>query len=395
MMCELTFADIGKLNTPYFVQQSIINALANNHDGIGYMQEGRVWKSHLSGARITNLGSLAKDAINAAPLAFHTRYATNKTLNEDCHSHPFEGDKLILMHNGKLEMKDYTIIPKGKVDSQVFTEQLEAAIVESPDIPMVDLMQTVMDKWCGKFAFMIYDTRDSEYYVIRGTTADLHWTTIDGKLIVNTQKLDLDKGTHAIRQLSQAVYGNDLEIGKIEELTEDTIYKFNPVDSLLEKVGELKENKAPLIPASTWVDDRKYTVMGATKSIRGQGRGRRGESMNAKLKRWTDWHGMTLTDLNELSNVIMGCSLLELDDDDLRCLYTDVLRTLSENTHSEGLKWWKDIVKRGYGSWAYQRADFVFPWMLNDTLVIADMTYAVDAEVDKRKKEKEKRAKTL
>ena len=390
-MCELTFADIDRLNAPYFVQQSIINALANNHDGIGYMQEGRVWKSHLSGARITNLGSLAKDAINNAPLAFHTRYATNKTLNEDCHSHPFEGDKLILMHNGKLEMKDYTIIPKGKVDSQVFTEQLEAAIVESPDIPMVDLMQTVMDKWCGKFAFMIYDTRDSEYYVIRGTTADLHWTTLNDKLVVNTQKLDLDKGTHVLRQLSQVIYGEDLEIGKIAILDEDTIYKFNPEDSELLKVGELKENKAPLIPATTWVDDRKYATVGATQSIRGRQR----EPINGKLKRWLDFHGMTLTDLNELSNCIMGCSLLELDEDDLNVLYVDVLRTLSEHSQTESLKWWKDIVKQGYASWVYMRKDFAFPWMLNDTLVIADATYAVDAEVAKRKKEKEAKAKTL
>ncbi len=389
-MCELTFADIGKLNAPYFVQQSIINALANNHDGIGYMQEGRVWKSHLSGARITNLGSLAKDALNSAPLAFHTRYATNKTLNEDCHSHPFEGEKLILMHNGKLEMKDNTIIPKGKVDSQVFTEQLEAAIVESPDMPMVDLMQAIMDKWCGKFAFMIYDTRDSEYYVIRGTTADLHWTTLDGKLIVNTQKLDLNKGTHAIRQLNQAVYGKDVELGEVKALDEDTIYKFNPVDSILEKVGELKENRAPLIPTSSWVDDRKYAVLGATESIRGRSR----EPIEAKLKRWMDFHGMTLADLNEVSNIIMGTSLLELDADDLRCFYGDVLRTLSEHTQTDSLQWWKVIVKQGFASWAYLRPDFVFPWMLNDTLVLADMTYAVDAEVDRRKKEKEAKAKT-
>lgn len=388
-MCELTFADLGELNASYYVQQSIINALANNHDGIGYMQEGRVWKSKLSGARITNLGSLAKEDITTAPLAFHTRFATNKALNEDCHSHPFSGEKLILMHNGKLEMKDYTLTPKDKVDSQFFTEQLEATIVESPDIPMVDLMQTIMAKWCGKFAFMIYDTRDSEYYVIRGTSADLHWTTLNGKLIVNTQKLDLDKGTHVIRQLNQLIYGTDVELGEIKELAIDTIYKFNSEDSVLEKVGELVENKAPLVDARTWVNQSSYLV-GAAESIRGRTR----EPISSKLKRWTDFHGMSLTDLNELSNIVMGCSLLELDNDDLQVFYFDVLKELSERTQTDSLQWWSEVNRLGYASWAYHQADFAFPWMLNATADIADMSYAVDSEVDRRKKEKEKRMTT-
>ena len=385
-MCELTFADLGMLNTPYFVQQSIINALANNHDGIGYMQEGRVWKSHLSGARITNLGGLAKENLTVAPMAFHTRYATNKLLNEDCHSHPFKGEKLILMHNGKLEMKDYTLIPKDKVDSQVFTEQLEAGIVESPDIPVIDLMQNVMAKWCGKFAFMIYDTRDSQYYVIRGTTADLHWTTVDGKLVVNTQRIDLDKGTHVLRQLSQSVYDKDLEIGEIKKLEANSVYQFRPDGSELEKIGLLIENKAPLVASTSWVNDRRYGVVGAVQNIRNATR----EPVFAKLKRWIDFHGLSLDDLNELSNVIMGCSLLELNNDDLRCLYIDVLKVLSEQTLTESLEWWVEINKQGYASWAYGQKDFAFPWMLNDTLTISDMSYAVDAEVAKRKKEKEK-----
>lgn len=390
-MCELTFADLGELNTPYFVQQSIINALANNHDGIGYMQEGRVWKSHLSGARITNLGSLAKDEITIAPLAFHTRFATNKTLNEDCHSHPFSGEKLILMHNGKLERKDYTTIEIGKVDSQIFIADLEEVIVASPDIPMVDLIQNVMDKWCGKFAFMIYDTRDSLYYVIRGTTADLHWTTLNDKLIVNTEKSDLKKGTHFMRQLNQVIYNEDLEIGEIKELETNTIYKFNPEDSKLEKIGEVVENRAPLAASTSWVNDYNYNLRtSAAQTIRHQTR----EPVFVPIKRWLDFHDMSLVDLNELSNVIMGCSLLELNSDDLRCLYTDVLSILSNQTSADSQLWWKEINKQGYANWAYLQPNFAFPWMLNDNLSLAEMSQAVDVEVDHRKKEREKRAKT-
>ena len=385
-MCELTFADLGELNSKYFVQQSIINALSNNHDGIGYMQEGRVWKSKVSGAVLTNLGSIARDSLTVAPLAFHTRYATNKMLNEDCHSHPFFGEKLILMHNGKMERKDYEIIPAGKVDSQVFTEELEAAIVATPDIPLVDLMQTTMDNWCGKFAFMIYDTRDSAYYVIRGTTADLHWTTINDRLVVNTQKLDLAKGAHILRQLSLVMYDKDLEVGEIEALDTNTIYKFNAKDSELEKVGELVENKAPLLAATSWVRDRNYGARGATQSIRGTVH----EPIWIKIKRWMDFHVMSLLDLNELSKVLMGVSLLELNADDLRCLYIDVLKKLTEQAETESLLFWTGITKVGYGGWAYRQTNFHFPWMLNDTLALSDMLYAVDAEVEKRKQEKGK-----
>jgi hypothetical protein len=98
---------------------------------------------------------------------------------------------------------------------------------------------------------------------------------------------------------------------------------------------------------------------------------------------------MSLTDLNELSNMIMGCSLLELNEDDLRCLYIDVLKVLADHVHSESLKWWGEINKQGYSSWAYYQKDFDFPWMLNDTLVLADMCDIVDAEVEQRKKERE------
>lgn len=391
-MCELTFADLGVLNPTFFVQQSIINALANNHDGIGYMQEGNVWKSHLSGALIDNLGSMATESVTKAPVAFHTRYATNKQLNEDCHSHPFSGEKLILMHNGKLLYKDSTVIPADKVDSQVFTADLEAAIVESPDIPIVDLMQTVMDKWCGKFAFMIYDTRDSEYYVIRGTTAKLHWTTVNNKLVVNTEKNDLLKGTHILRQLNQIMYGKDLEVGKVEELDLNSIYKFDLSSSSLELVGEVKENKAPLAPSTYWVNDRRYaggttSGVGAISQVRNANR----EPVFEKLKRWISFHDITLGQLNEISNVIMGVSLLELTDDDLRCLYLDVCKKLTDATNSESLKWWGEIYRQGYSGWAYLQEGFSFPWMLNDNLAVADMATAVDAEVAARKKAKEDR----
>jgi hypothetical protein len=384
-MCELSFSDLGDLNQLFFVNQSIINALSNNHDGIGYIQSGKFWKSNLSGAKITNLGILTKDSITTDPIAFHTRYATNKSLNEDCHSHPFAGDKLLLMHNGKLEKKDTTILTHGKVDSEVFLEDLEAEIATNPDIPMVDLLPKVMDNWCGKFAFMIYDLRDSCFYVVRGTTADLHWTTVNNRLIVNTEKKDLDRGVHLLRQLNQLASGNDLEVGEIKALETNSIYKFEPKDSVLEKIGEVKENKAPLV-ASNWASSYNRghaSTLGAMTTVT-----QHNEPLFRKLRNWLDFHGMSLIELNLISEVLMGTSLLNLVDADIVILHGDILSKLTEQASTGELDDWKAILKAGYGSWAYSQPKFKFPWMLNDTLDLSDMREAVEAEVEKRKTEK-------
>lgn len=391
-MCELTFSNLGKMNKAYFVNQAIINANSNNNDGIGYMQDGKIWKSKLSGAFINNLGTLAGDALSdESPLAFHVRYATNRALNEDCHSHPFSGDKLLLMHNGKLQKKDYSLLPQGKVDSQVFTEEMEAELVKTPDIPIVDLLQKVMDDWCGKFAFMIYDLRDSNYYIIRGASADLHWTTVNDKLVVNTLKSDLLKGTHILRQLHQLTYNEDLKIEEIKEVAKDSIFKFSTENGDLELVGELVENRPPLTTGRGWTEDAYGTYYPANRLGSAMaGETTQIEPISGKLKRWLDYHGMTLLELNELSNVIMGTSLLKLNNDDLRCLYADVLSVLDGKTMPFPLEQWKALVKLGYANWAYSQNNFSFPWMLNTSLNVTDMFNSVNAEIERRKIEREK-----
>jgi hypothetical protein len=388
-MCELTFSDLGKLNKPYLLNQAIINALANNHDGIGYMQDGEAWKNKGSAAYIPKLGEILRRGLNDSdPVALHTRFATNKQLQEDKHSHPFTGEKLILMHNGKIEKKDYSLLPAGKVDSQVFAEELEAEIVMTPYIPMVDLLQKVMAEWCGKFAFMIYDMRDTHYYIIRGTTADLHWSTIEGRLVVNTQKLDLQKGMHVLRQQYQMIYGKDLKLGKVDILDTNTIYKFDKAKSELVDIGKLVENKKPLAQTS-WVRDSGYTNSPASSII---GAVRDTEPMFKKIRRWINYHGMTMEELNLVSEAIMGCSLLELYHDDIVALNQEVLRQLDGLCTVDGLNYWKDIVKNGYANWAYTTPSFSFPWMMNNEKTIHDVSLAMDVEIARRKEEKEKKA---
>jgi hypothetical protein len=382
-MCELTFSDLGVLNKPYLIQQTIVNALANNNDGVGWMQDGDTWKSHISGAHMTNLGVIVRDSLNdVSPVAFHVRYATNKQLNEDCHSHPFVGEKLRLMHNGKLERKDLlTYVKYTEVDSEVFLAQLEAEIVTSPDIPIVDLFQSVMNHWTGKFAFIVYDTRDSNYYVIRGTTADLHQTTVNGKLVVNTHKVDLIKGTHVLNQMTQLTEGTALELGEIEALEVNTIYKFQPKDSVLEKVGELVENKAPLAGAAAWTGYQSSGTTAGTLMGRNQGI----KPIYARYRTWMDFHGMSLAEVDAISKAIMGSSLVELTDDDIGMLYLEVLKTLTEQASVSDLENWRNIVKVGYCSWAYAQPEFKFPWMLNDSLDLIEMELTVESEVERIK----------
>ena len=388
-MCELTFANLGELNPRYFLTQSVINARSNNNDGLGYIQHGQFWKTKLSAQNIINLGTILRNNITADPMAVHVRYASNKSLNEDCHSHPFPTDNLIVMHNGKLDVKEGLGVKYSEVDSQVFTDSLEAVIKETPDIPIVDLLPKVMEDWFGKFAFMIYDLRDSNFYVIRGATADLHQATVNGKLVVNTLEADLKKGLHDLRQQEQLLYDRDLEIGEISELDKETIYWFDPEAGCLVKVGEVKENKAPL-SASAW-QASTYGYAAQTLGAYAESAKNTTKSLHKQIAEWLYKYDISLPELDEISLVVMGCSLIELTKDDVEVLVDQVLSRLGKQSDSQVLEVWKAIRKIGKADWAYQQEGFSFPWMLNSSAAIVKMLELAEAKVAEEKKEKAKK----
>lgn len=396
-MCELTFSNLGELNPRYFLTQTIINARSNNNDGLGYIQNGEYWKTKLSAQAITNLGTILRNSITADPMAVHVRYASNKTLNEDCHSHPFPTDNLIVMHNGKLEVKEGLGVKYSEVDSQVFTENLEAVIKETPDIPMVDLLPKVMEDWYGKFAFMIYDLRDSTFYVVRGATADLHQATVNGKLVVNTLEADLKKGMHDLRQQEQLFYDRDLELGEITALDKETIYKFDPQEGVLVKVGEVKENKAPL-SASAWQSTNYgnygYNTLGSYIAPTTTVRGSTTVPMYKQISDWLYKYQVSLDELDEISLVVMGCSLIELTKEDVEVLKDQVLDRLSKQSDTNAIAVWKAIRKIGKSSWSYEQEGFRFPWMLNSSAALVKMLDLAEAKVEEEKKEKAKKGGT-
>lgn len=390
-MCELTFANLGELNPRYFLHQTIINARSNNNDGLGYIQNGKYWKTKLSAQNITNLGSLLRDAISADPMAVHVRYASNKSLNEDCHSHPFPTDSLIVMHNGKLEMKEGFGVKYTEVDSQVFTENLEAEIQESKDIPIVELLPKVMENWYGKFAFMIYDLRDSNFYVVRGASADLHQATINGKLVVNTVKADLQKAMHDLRQHEQLMFDRDIECGEITELDKETIYWFDPEAGCLVKVGEVKENKAPL-SATAW-QSSSYGYGGGTLGSFLPASTYQSPTSKARHKVISDWihkYSLTLPELHEVCLVTMGCSFIELTKEDIDVFIENVLVSLSKQAYDDTIEIWKAVRKIGKTDWAYEQEGFSFPWMLNTTAALNKILELAEAEVEKDRKTKAK-----
>jgi len=390
-MCELTFADLGELNKQYILHQTIINARNNNNDGVGMIQDGMYWKSKHSAQALVDYGSFIKKEVDTSPVAFHVRYATNKKLNEDCNSHPFPTDYLIVMHNGKLQRKDGKPIPADKVDSEVFAECLNAKIVESPDISIVDLLNDVMKDWFGKFAFIIYDLRDSNYYIVRGWTANLHWSTINGKLVVNTVKADLEKAMHDFRMSYQLQTGKDLKLGEIKELETETIYKFDPKKGVLTKIGELEENRAPLRTTRT---QNTYSGVQTLDALTNYGNQNR-DPMFKQIHNWMTYNGVTLPDLNEISLVVMGCSLLELTTEDIDVFYSNVLRALEKKVFDDTFEVWKAIRKIYRCAWAYEQEGFVFPWMLNSPMAMTQILKLAEADKEEEDKKKEAKNKTL
>src|SRR3990167_10495615 len=123
-MCQITFADLGSLNRIFITNQLILNSYGNS-DGTGIFNGKQIWKTELAAHKVPNLGECFKLNIDKQPIMGHVRFASNKTLNTVEHSHPFGGSRLVLMHNGKLEPKDYKLANATKVDSEVFLTNFE------------------------------------------------------------------------------------------------------------------------------------------------------------------------------------------------------------------------------------------------------------------------------
>lgn len=264
-MCQLTYLNLKTewLNQ-LFTTQMAINSITQHKDGYGFFNSSSgVIKSANAASNIIDLPLSAKLAgVDKSPVICHVRQATatggRKVIRVE-NSHPFEGDRFVLAHNGSLESTITGLMTEkrfdGMIDSAIFAADLEEAAKNSPDTKFIELLKDVYEKrWEGKFAFLIYDKQEGVFYGARGTTARLHCVKIyiNGVYqgyVVNTDKDSLSLGMLLISNfLSSSGKRIDSDcFSKIEELPENTIFRFDKEDiSIVGKINEVKKYSAPL-----------------------------------------------------------------------------------------------------------------------------------------------------
>lgn len=350
-MCQLTFSDLQHLNPLYLTNQLILNAIDNNPDGVGLVTEGYLWKSKHNACLITDLGTCMNKHVTSDPVLAHVRLASNKWLDKIEHTHPFKGKLMAQAHNGRLEPKDKTIKVVGEVDSLTFLNYIEKYWESNPNLEFPELLTKVMEEWEGKFALLYYVEQTNDYYIARGESADLYYTYVNGRIVVNTSKETLDDSLHLLDQISQVLYKTELSVDKIKMLEKNSIFKFDRENSKLEKVGEIKENKlafSSIVVYDNYNDWESFIP-----------------SSHSSLADSIKINGLTLEDADFLSTVTMGCSLLELNSTEITSFTQDVLKVLTEKIDAKCCQVWELIRMAGLSRTAYDEG-LAYPWMFSD-----------------------------
>ena len=366
-MCQLTFSDLQHLNPIYLTNQLMLNALDNNPDGVGLVTEGNLWKSEHNACLISNLGTCMNNHVTNDPVLAHVRLASNRWLDKAENSHPFKGNLISQAHNGKLEPKDKTIKVAGEVDSLTFLNYLEKYWENNPNLEFPELLTKVMTEWEGKFALLYYVESTNDYYIARGESADLHYTYVNGRLVVNTSDKTLDTGLHFLNQINQVLNKPELSIDKIEILEENSIFKFDRKNSKLEKVGEIKENKATFSTITVYDNYNDWESYMPTS--------------HSSLADSIQITGLTLGDADFLATITMGCSLLELNSVEITSFTTDVLKVLAEKMDAKCTQVWDLIRMAGLSRDAYDDG-LAYPWMFNDLDTILAMATKLGIQHD-------------
>ena len=372
-MCQLTFADFGKLNKLYITNQLIFNALDNNPDGVGVLTEGTVWKSHLSASNITNLGECINSIVDENPILGHVRLASNKTLNKVEHSHPFKGELLTQIHNGKLEPNDYTLIDRSKVDSEVFLEYLENEWKNNKQLSFPDVLTKVMKEWKGKFALMYHIGVENKYYIARGKEADLHYTTVNGKLVVNTSKESLTMGLRIFDQLHQILHREALNIDTIREVPKESIFMFDRENSELIKVGEIEEVPTPNYTIWQSTGSRGITHSDYTK--------REHVTLEQEFQNALLITQLSIEEADYLAQLTMGNSLLEMTITEIGEFIDTFLTLLGDHIHVNMSPLWTEVRKQGKVKQAYEEG-LEFPWMFNKYADFINVIEAIGVKHD-------------
>ena len=268
-----------------------INSLTNG-EGTGFMYfsktgKASIYKTELAADTMLDLGIYIADKIQGDyPLLGHVRAASKGMEVTKANSHPFDGPRFVLAHNGRLYPKNEVVKYNNTVedtglasDSQKFLLELESDAEKFPKLPFLELVSTTMGRHKGKFALMIYDKKTKKFYVCRGNTADLYFTNLleypkgngDPKIIgfvVNTRKASLMDSLCYATTAVQVITGRRISYEVAVELPKNTVFEVQGQELL--EIGKMEETpvvftypsqaKTGNTGATIWETSKKYTV---------------------------------------------------------------------------------------------------------------------------------------
>jgi predicted glutamine amidotransferase len=212
-MCQLCAVNAGSelLNKELLLVAGSLGSIVHD-DGWGIFNGETWWKCAMPMHLTSNAGSLVKEKLpkGRKPIFLHIRQASPLVPVITANAHPFADGDFTFAHNGKLtpkEEKNFVMeeevpdiddktgqqkvdVKTGELktkmvkrsDSLIFFEELMQVYTEISEkdtgnkldsrATMVKALKDTMEKFTGKFAFLISDGTD--HYVVRGRTADLY-----------------------------------------------------------------------------------------------------------------------------------------------------------------------------------------------------------------------------
>jgi predicted glutamine amidotransferase len=376
---------VANLITEYLL--SVENSEFNNKDGYGIFvkESGRVFKSDKRPIEMYGMGNFLRQSIKTNdPILSHVRSASatkGVKLLGDTNSHPFYTDKLVLAHNGTLEMKDEKDIgelPKNWdtiIDSEKFLYHLDKEYKDN----LPTSLASTMEKWTGKFAFLIYDKGANKYYASNGKTADLYITYLvsvkkekgaDGKdveistklgYLINTTITSLNNAIPVIQGIMQ-ILGEKLLFTYPKELEDNAVFELGATD--IEKVGDIKENSKITYTNitvggsdSNFFSGRNTTHTSEISSIY--------KKMGTEIQDFLTESELDYKDLDELFMVLYSIPFFGASPHNIRNFTTDAIPYFRKRVFHKLAKLWRDIKTTESGMDFLKENQLQFPYFFN------------------------------
>lgn len=422
-MCELCLLNTHDetLNRMLMLTAGNIGSTVHS-DGWGITDGTKDWKCSIPMFLTANAGSVIKRELpktGKSATMLHIRRASPRVPVVDRNSHPFVAEDWKFMHNGKLTPKvekdfvmeeDYPDIDDktgkqrekdgqplfkkvNRSDSLIFFEEfLKDWNARTPSDSVVndfvDIVNVTMDKFKGKFAFMM--ALGKEMFVLRGKTAKLFISylyetedkTEKGKVIgyvVNTSDETIYHALGLISSIRELEGQEKLHFSFPALLPEETIFHVGKLD--LNKVGEIKENPEYTAPVyagrnSEWhggasnftgagakANGQNTQNTGPTSSTKSSMENHR-EKLEKEIFNFLIEYSLSPADLQNLFLALYDVSLQQVELPILHNFATKIIPNICSHLVKKDMK--KEMKKAANGipvGWYHYNQQTPYPWI--------------------------------